>query len=128
MPESYRNEILRVGHTFPSSGHMGSKKTFDRIASHFSWPGLSFDVRKILCNLSSMSVGSQEIKVKKSTLKPVEIVTESFKKIAIDIVGELPRKTTGYKCILTIVDYANNKRIDCRGSIDSVFLWGGYSR
>ena len=75
-----------------------------------------------------MSVGSQEIKVKKSTLKPVEIVTESFKKIAIDIVGELPRTTTGYKYILTIVDYANNKRIDCRGSIDSVFLRGGYSR
>ena len=53
-----------------------------------------------------MSVGSQEIKVKKSTLKPVEIVTEPFKKIAIDIVGELPRTTTGYKYILTIVDYA----------------------
>ena len=75
-----------------------------------------------------MSVGSQEIKVKKSTLKPVEIVTEPFKKIAIDIVGELPRTTTGHKYILTIVDYANNKRIDCRGSIDSVFLRGGYSR
>ena len=75
-----------------------------------------------------MSVGSQEIKVKKSTLKPVEIVTESFKKIAIDIVGELPRTTTGYKYILTIVDYANNKPVDCCGSIDSVFLWDGYSR
>ena len=36
----------------------------------------------------------------------MEIVTEPFKKIAIDIVGELPRTTTGYKCILTIVDYA----------------------
>ena len=75
-----------------------------------------------------MSVGSQEIKVKKRTLKPVEIVTESFKKIAIDIVGELPRTTTGYKYILTIVDHENNKRIDGRGSIDSVFLRGGYSR
>ena len=36
----------------------------------------------------------------------MEIVTEPFKKIAIDIVGELPRTTTGYKYILTIVDYA----------------------
>jgi hypothetical protein len=39
-------------------------------------------------------------------LNPVEIVTEPFKKIAPDIVGELPRTTTGYKYILTIVDYA----------------------
>ena len=36
----------------------------------------------------------------------MEIVNEPFKKIAIDIVGELPRTTTGYKYILTIVDYA----------------------
>ena len=52
-----------------------------------------------------MSVGSQEIKVKKSTLKPVEIVTESFKKIAIDIVGELPTildKSTWYSTAICI--------------------------
>ena len=36
----------------------------------------------------------------------MEIVTEPFKKIAIDIVGELLRTTTGHKYILTIVDYA----------------------
>ena len=51
-----------------------------------------------------MSVGSQEIKVKRAPLKPVEILTEPFKKIAIDIVGELPWTTTGYKYILTIVE------------------------
>ena len=33
-------------------------------------------------------------------------MTEPFKKIAINIVGELPRSTSGYKYILTIVDYA----------------------
>ena len=36
----------------------------------------------------------------------MEIITEPFKKIAINIVGELPRTTTGHKYILTIVDYA----------------------
>ena len=36
VPESHRNEILGVGHTIPLSGHMGSKKTFHRIAAHFS--------------------------------------------------------------------------------------------
>ena len=79
-----------------------------------------------------MSVCSRKFKSKRAPLKPVEIVTEPFKKIPIDIVGELPRTTTGYKYILTIVDYvtrypeaipfANNKRKDCRGKIDSVFL------
>ena len=128
VPESYRNEILRVEHTIPSSGHMGSKKTFDQIAAHFSWPGLSFDVRKYCATCPQCQLVARKLKSKRAPLKPVEIVTEPFKKIAIDIVGELPRTTTGYKYILTIVDYENNKRIDGRGSIDSVFLRGGYSR
>ena len=106
VPESYRNEILRVGHTIPSSGHMGSKKTFDQIAAHFSWPGLSFDVRKYCATCPQCQLVARKLKSKRAPLKPVEIVTEPFKKIAIDIVGELPRTTTGYKYILTIVDYA----------------------
>ena len=101
MPESYRNEILRVGHTIPLLGHMGSKKTFDRIVAHFSWPGLSFDVTCPQCQLVA-----RKLKSKMAPLKPAEIGTEPFKKIAIDIVGELLRTKTGYKCILTIVDHA----------------------
>ena len=46
------------------------------------------------------------MKSKRAPLRPVDIVIEPFKKIAIDIVGELPRTTTGYRYILTMVDYA----------------------
>ena len=40
VPESYRSEVLRVGHTIPLAGHMGSTKTFNRIAAFSFWPGL----------------------------------------------------------------------------------------
>ena len=106
VPESYRNEILRVGHTIPLSGHMGSKKTLERITVHFFWPGLHFDVRKYCATCPQCQVVARKLKSSRAPLKPVDIVTEPFKKIAIDIVGELPRTTTGYKYILTIVDYA----------------------
>ena len=106
VPEAYRNEILRVGHTIPLSGHMGSKKTLERIAAHFFWPGLSFDVRKYCATCPQCQAVARKLKSKRAPLRPVDIVTEPFKKIAIDIVGELPRTTTGYRYILTIVDYA----------------------
>ena len=99
VPESYRNEILRVGHTIPLSGHMGSKKTLERIAAHFFWPGLSFDVRKYCATCPQCQVVARKLKSKRAPLRPVDIVTEPFKKIAIDIVGELPRTTTGYRYI-----------------------------
>ena len=36
VPESYRNYILLVGHTILLSGHMGRKKTLERITAHSS--------------------------------------------------------------------------------------------
>lgn len=56
--------------------------------------------------MPSVSVDSKEIEVAESTFGPVQVVTEPFKKIPIDVVGELPRSTSGYKYILAIVDYA----------------------
>ena len=35
VPEAYRNEILRIAHTIPLAGHMGSTKTLNRIEAHF---------------------------------------------------------------------------------------------
>lgn len=49
---------------------------------------------------------ARKLKANRAPLNPAAIETEPFKKIAIDIVGELPRTTTSYKYILTIVDYA----------------------
>ena len=106
VPESYRNEILRVAHMIPLSGHMGFAKTLDRIGAHFFWPGLSSDVRKFCATCPQCQLVARKLKSHRAPLRPVEVVTEPFKKIAIDIVGELPRSTSGYKYILTIVDYA----------------------
>ena len=106
VPEFYRNEVLRVAHTIPFSGHMGIAKTLDRIVAHFSWPGLSSDVRKFCATCPQCQLVARKLKSRRVTLRPVEVVTEPFKKIAIDIVGELPRSISGYKYILTIVDYA----------------------
>ena len=49
---------------------------------------------------------ARKLKSNRAPFSPVAFVTEPFRKIAIDIVGELPRSSTGYKYILTIVDYA----------------------
>ena len=89
VPESYRNEILRVGHTIPLSGHLGTLKTLSRIAAHFFWPGLHFGVWRYCATCPQCQLVSRKLKSKRAPLKPVKIETQPFKKIAIDIVGEL---------------------------------------
>ena len=37
-------EILRACHFDPTSGHLGMKKTMNRISERFKWPGIVKDV------------------------------------------------------------------------------------
>ncbi|RUA04454.1 MAG: hypothetical protein DSY43_06235 [Gammaproteobacteria bacterium] len=106
VPESYRGEILRVAHSIPLAGHMGIDKTRQRIEVHFYWPYLHADVKRYCETCPECQLVTRKRKAERAPLKPVPIVMEPFKKIAIDIVGELPRTKTGYRYILTIVDYA----------------------
>ena len=85
---------------------MGNAKTLDRIAAHFSWLGLSSDVRTFCATCPQRQLVARKLKSHRVPLRPVEVVTEPFKEIAINCVVELPRSTSGYKYILTIVDYA----------------------
>ena len=64
------------------------------------------DVRKFCATCPQCQLVARKFKSQRAPLNPVKPETEPFRKIAIDIVGELPRTTTGYKYILTIVDYA----------------------
>lgn len=106
VPESYRQEILRLGHAMPLAGHMGQEKTHSRISFNFYWPKLHFDVKKYCATCPECQLVSRRSVASRAPLRPVPIVNEPFKKIAIDIIGELPRSKTGCKYILTIVDYA----------------------
>ena len=106
VPESYRQEIIRLGHTVPLAGHMGRDKTLERISSHFYWPKLSFDISNYVATCPECQLVARKKVNYRAPLKPVPIVTEPFRKIAIDIIGELPRTKTGFRYILTVVDYA----------------------
>ena len=40
VPTSLRLKVLKLGHETAFAGHLGVKKTFDRIVSNFYWPGI----------------------------------------------------------------------------------------
>lgn len=45
IPLGYRATILSIAH-YAIGGHLGVKKTLDRILEYFCWPGIMNDVRK----------------------------------------------------------------------------------
>ncbi|KAK3891254.1 hypothetical protein Pcinc_004851 [Petrolisthes cinctipes] len=107
VPEKYRQAVFTLGHHSILGGHMGMRKTIDRIQSHFYWPGMGREIGRLLRSCDVCQKTCDRGRVKPAPLKPLPLISESFERVAVDIVGPIiPRATDGAKYILTCVDFA----------------------
>ncbi|XP_065438558.1 uncharacterized protein LOC135981218 [Chrysemys picta bellii] len=107
VPESYRNDLLKLAHDSPFAGHLGVGKTCDRLEQNFYWPHLFGSVRDYCrsCELCQKRKGLRG--PSKVPLQPLPIIGEAFARVAVDIVGPLPKPSrNGKKYILVLVDFA----------------------
>ena len=105
VPPSYRAEIMKVAHDLPMSGHLGVRKTQDRIMRHFFWPKLHKDVSQFCqtCHTCQI-VGKSNQKIPVAPLIPIPACGQPFDKVIIDCVGPLPKTRSGHMYLLTIMD------------------------
>ena len=106
VPKKYRYQIMHTAHDRPFGGHLGNKKTRERILNHFYWPGIFPDVAKFCKSCENCQKCIPKGRVPKAPLIPIQPMDEPFKRVAIDIVGPLNRTKRGHKYILVICDYA----------------------
>ena len=106
IPRKCRKVPLELAHDVPMGGHLGSKKTLDRLLSRFYWPGIIHDVSQHCkpCEACQKSGGRKS--GKHAHLVSLPIIEEPFQRIAMDIVGPLIRSKSGNKFILVICDYS----------------------
>ena len=45
-PTNHREGVMEVAHDSILGGHLGGKKTLDRVTSNFHWPGVAGDVQR----------------------------------------------------------------------------------
>ena len=88
-------------------GHLGVKKTEDRIQTNFFWPGLHEDVTSFCrsCDVCQKTVSGGS--APRAPLGDMPLIDQPFKRVAIDIVGPIaPASNKRHRYILTLVDYA----------------------
>ncbi|XP_076437001.1 uncharacterized protein LOC143276399 [Babylonia areolata] len=58
VPKPLRSTVLRLGHEAPMSGHLGFRRTQQRIFPHFYWPGMCGDIKRFVlsCDRCQKSV------------------------------------------------------------------------
>ena len=105
VPPKYRKVILVKAHENVFSAHLGIEKTFRRISRNFFWPKLKKDVVKHCktCHQCQV-VGKPNENIPKAPLLPIPSVGEPFEHIVVDIVGPLPKSSSGAEYLLTIMD------------------------
>ena len=107
VPVQLRNRIMELAHGSIMGGHMGIKKTADKIQSAFYWPGIQGDVTRYCksCDVCQKTVNKGS--VPKVPLEKMPLIDKPFKRVAIDLVGPIgPPSEDGHRYILTLVDFA----------------------
>ena len=105
LPVKCRKEVLQLTHSIPLSGHLGKEKTARRILQRFYWPTLYQDVAEYCqtcehCQKASLQKG------RCAPMIPLPVIEDPFSRVAMDIIGSLPKSRSGKRYVLVICDYA----------------------
>ena len=107
VPVQLRKRIMEllVPHGLIMGGHMGIKKTADKIQSAFYWSGIQGDVACKSCDVGQKTVNKGS--VPKVPLEKMPLIDKPFKRVAIYLVGPIgPPSEDSHRYIFTLVDFA----------------------
>ena len=123
---SRREQVLKAAHSDPTAGHFGYKRTLARIARYFMWPGMWVQVRAFVRACGGCQRAAKNTAAK-APLEPLPVVSEPFTKVALDIVGPLPRTIRGNKYLLTLICLYTKypvaipvKKVDCETILNAM--------
>ena len=105
LPQQCHRAVLELAHSIPLAGHLGKKKTARRVLQRFYWTTLFKDMDEYCrgcAECQKTAPGRQAV----APLVPLPIVASPFERIAMDIVGPLPRSHSGNRFVLVVCDYA----------------------
>lgn len=134
VPQQLRRAVLKYAHDTAMSGHLGEKKTRERVWSTFYWPGMCAEIQRYCRSCDRCQKVTPRGKVAKVPLGKMPLPCIPFETVAVDIVGPVkPASDSGHRYILVMVDYATRypEAVALKGiSVEQVAeaLWTMWSR
>ncbi len=104
VPKSLRTKVIQVAHD--GHGHGGLNATRSLINPHFSWPNMASDIREHISKCCHCLKNNKSGALKVPML-PAEVISERCEKLAVDIVGPLPKAKHNFRFIFTAMELAS---------------------
>ena len=106
VPESLREPVLLSAHDAILAGHCGVKRTLKRVLSSFFWPGVRKAVTNYCRSCDTCQKTTPKGRVPCAPLHKMPLISEPFRRVAIDLVSPFTPSSSGNRYVLTIVDTA----------------------
>jgi len=105
VPIAKRGQVLQLAHDSVFSGHLGERKTSERIRLSFYWPKLKQDVQHYVSSCHGCQLRSRPTKMDRVPITPITRVDVPFQVLNMDCIGLIdPPSAQGHKYCLNIVD------------------------
>ena len=106
IPKNLIGEVIYTCHSEPTSGHLGTAKTLNKIRQRFYWEKLQNHVERFIkgCPDCQARKGQQNRKPV-GLLHPIPVGTP-FQRVGIDLLGPFRRSSNGKTMIVVATDYA----------------------
>ena len=106
LPKKLREEVLHELHGGQTSGHLGVAKTLAKVKLRYYWPGMTADVRSFIRQCELCGRRKSPVKRRVSPLQQY-LVGEPMERVAVDLLGPLPRSDSGNCWIMVVGDYCS---------------------
>ena len=105
LPACLKTKIMEIGHDTVYSGHLGIRKTKERIMMHYFWPGCFSDIARFCrsCHICQKRAVNRPVKV---PLQNLPVIGKPLQRVAIDLIGPLPVSQKGNRFALVALDLA----------------------
>jgi hypothetical protein len=103
IPRTRLIETLRQLHDAPLAGHLGQDNTYQQVTQHYYWPGMKKDIIRYVQTCKTCQ--KRQRRKGETPLEPIQKYPEPFYQIGVDVMGPLPRTTTGKRYIVVAVDH-----------------------
>jgi len=103
VPAPLRQEILIGGHDYPTAGHLGVNKTYEKLRDRYFWPKMFADIQHWVLSCSHCQMKSPR---QRQTAPVLPIAVEGpFHRVAVDCLGPFPVTHSGNRYIVVFSDY-----------------------
>ena len=107
VPKRARQKILKLALSSAGGGHFGVQNTVNKLKQRFHWYRMSRDVRD-WCEKCSTYNRHKTQQQHRALMQPI-YTGEPFERVAMDIIGPLPKTDRGNRYILTVVDHVTKQ-------------------